>query len=32
MFRRALIAVLGRAINMVTEKPLDEPVDASVTN
>ena len=32
MFRRELITVLDRAINMVTEKPPEELVDASVTN
>ena len=32
IFRRELIAVLDRAINMVTEKPPDELVDPSVTN
>ena len=32
MFRRELITVLDRAINMATEKPPDELVDASVIN
>ena len=32
MFRRELITVLDRAINMVTEKPPEELVHASVTN
>ena len=32
MFRTELITVLDRAINVITEKPPDELVDASVTN
>ena len=32
MFRRELITVLDKTINMAREKPPDELVDASVTN